>query len=128
MEMISKKYKYAVVGVSSNPEKYGHKVYRDFLENGYPTYPINPKLDVILGNEVYKSINDTPAKPDVVIFVVPPEVTLEVLREVQRIGITKVWMQPGSESIEAINFCLNNDIECIHDACIMIERKKLWMT
>ncbi|MBU0625936.1 CoA-binding protein [Patescibacteria group bacterium] len=32
-------------------------------------------------------------------------------------------MQPGSESDRAIAYCEMNGIECVHDACIMIDRK-----
>jgi len=34
-----------------------------------------------------------------------------------------VWMQPGSESEEAINFCRKNGIAVVHGVCVMIERK-----
>jgi len=35
-----------------------------------------------------------------------------------------VWMQPGSESETAINFCKENNMNVIHGVCVMIERKK----
>jgi len=57
--------------------------------------------------------------------VVPPEVTEMVLTEVKMLGIKKVWMQPGSESAHAIAYCKANGIECVHDACIMLERKQV---
>lgn len=122
--LINKNYKYAVVGVSQNPEKYGHKVFKDFTSAGYLAYPINPHEKEILGHIVYPNISEVPEKIDVAIFVVPPPVTLEVLKEVKELEIEHVWLQPGSESIEAVRFCEANDINCIHDACIMIERKK----
>jgi len=32
-------------------------------------------------------------------------------------------MQPWAQSDVAIEFCKKKNIECIHDACIMIQRK-----
>jgi predicted CoA-binding protein len=58
-----------------------------------------------------------------VIFVTQPKVTEKVLEEVKILGIKNVWLQPGAQSDEAIEFCKKNTIECIHDACIMIQRK-----
>lgn len=123
--MISKTDTYAVVGVSKSPEKYGHRVYKDLLDAGYHVYAINPKITKLFDKPVYPRISDISEGLDVVIFVVPPSVTEEVLKEVKSLGIRKVWFQPGSESPEAINFCINNNIEYTTDACIMIERKAI---
>lgn len=120
---IDKNNVYAVIGVSKNPEKYGHKVFKDLTSAGYDVYPVNPNETEILGHKVYTQLSDINEKIDVVIFVVPPNVTLEVLKEVNELGIKSVWFQPGSESPEAIEYCKINKIESIHDACIMIERK-----
>ncbi|MFT4305006.1 MAG: CoA-binding protein [Candidatus Woesearchaeota archaeon] len=35
--------------------------------------------------------------------------------------MNKVWMQPGSESEKAINFCKENNIEVIYNSCIMVK-------
>ena len=121
--MISKNNIYAVVGVSKNPEKYGHRVYKDLLDGGYRVYAIHPKLAMLFDKPVYPRISDTPEKLDVIIFVVPPNVTLQILEEVKLLGIKKVWFQPGSESPEVIDFCVKNNIDYVSDACIMIERK-----
>jgi predicted CoA-binding protein len=121
--LVNKNNKYAVIGVSKNPEKYGHRIYKDLTSAGYNVYPVNPNETELLGHKVYAQLSDINEKIDVVIFVVPPQVTVAVLNEVKDLGIKHVWLQPGSESPEAIEFCRKNKIDCIHDACIMIERK-----
>jgi len=122
--MINKKFLYAVVGASSNEEKYGYKVFKDLLDAGYKVLPIHPSEKEILGEEVYASLSDVKEKIDVVIFVTQPKVTEKVLEEVKILGIKNVWLQPGAQSDAAIQFCKKNHIECIHDACIMIQRTK----
>jgi len=122
-EFLDKKNVFAVVGVSKNPEKYGHMIYKDLKAAGYKVFPLNPNTEEVLGDKCYASLDNLPVKPDVVDVVVPPEITEKVVRECKRLGIGKVWMQPGSESGSAIAFCKDSDIEVLHGVCIMTERK-----
>jgi len=120
--MINKNFTYAIVGASNNPEKYGYKVLSDLRLVGYRAIPINPKEEEIQGVKAYKDIYAFDKKIDVVVFVVPPEVTRKILVDVLKLGIKKVWMQPGSESNESVEFCKRNGIDCIHNACIMLKK------
>ncbi|MEI6117733.1 MAG: CoA-binding protein [bacterium] len=122
--MINKNFLYAVVGASNNEEKYGYKVFKDLLDAGYKVLPIHPSEKEILGEKVYTNLSEVKEKIDVVIFVTQPKVTEKVLEEVKSLGIKNVWLQPGAQSDAAIQFCKKNTIECIHDACIMIQRIK----
>ena len=121
--MINKDFLYAVIGASNNKEKYGYKVFKDLLEWWYKVLPINPNEQEILGIQVSPTLSATEKKIDVVIFVTPPVVTEKVLEEVKQLKIGNVWMQPWAQSDAAIDFCKKNGIECVHDACIMIQRK-----
>ena len=55
---------------------------------------------------------------------VHPEITEKILEEVKKLGIKKVWMQPGSESEKAIEYCEKNGIDLIHNACVIIQNRK----
>ena len=121
--MIDKNFLYAVVGASNNKEKYGYKVFKDLLDAGYKVLPINPNEKEILGEKAYTTLSSVKKKISIVIFVTPPRVTENILEEVKTLGIKNVWLQPGAQSDAAIEFCKRNNIECIHDACIMIQRK-----
>lgn len=123
-KFLDKKNIFAVVGASRNPKKYGYQLYKDLKEAGYEVYPVNPKAEEILGDKCYPGLEYLPTKPDVVDIVVPPRITEEIVRTCKRLKITKIWMQPGSESEAAIKFCDNNNIEVVHSVCVMIERKK----
>jgi predicted CoA-binding protein len=121
---LDKKNVFAVVGASRNPKKYGYQVYRDLRHAGYSVYCVNPNVDEVLKDKCYPSLEALPIKPDVVDVVVPPKITEEVVRTCEKIGIMKVWMQPGSESGEAIRFCEENGIYVVYGVCVMIERAK----
>jgi len=122
LEFLNKKNVFAVVGASRNPKKYGHQVYKDLRKAGYRVYPVNPNADEILGDRCYPSIEDLPVKPDVVDIVVPPKITERVVKTCRKLGIRKVWMQPGSESEAAIKFCEENGMDVVHGVCVMVER------
>jgi hypothetical protein len=123
-DFLRKKNVFAVVGVSQNPEKYGHHVYKDLKEAGYVVYPVNPNLDEVLGDRCYHSLSELPERPDVVDTVVPPEVTEKIVAECKELGLERVWMQPGSESEKAIDFCSRNNIKVVHDVCVMVKRRE----
>jgi predicted CoA-binding protein len=115
---------FAVVGASRNPQKYGYQVYKDLKNGGYEVYPVNPNADVVLGDKCYSSLEHLPVKPNVVDVVVPPKVTEVVVKACKKLRITKVWMQPGSESEVALNFCKENGIDVVYGVCVMIERAR----
>jgi predicted CoA-binding protein len=123
-EFLDKRNIFAVIGASRDPQKYGFQVYRDLKSAGYQVYPINPSAEEILGDKCYPNLEMLPGKPDVVDVVVPPEVTEHVVETCKRLGITKVWMQPGSESEKAIRFCEENGVQTVHGVCVMIERAR----
>lgn len=123
-EFLDKRNILAVMGASRDPEKFGHQVYRDLKLGGYKVYPVNPNALRILDDLCYPSLESLPMRPDVVDSVVPPRVTEEMVKTCKQLGIGKVWMQPGSESERAIEFCKNNGIAVVYSLCIMEERRK----
>ncbi len=122
--MIDKNFTYAIVGASNNPEKYGYKVLMDLYGAGYKVVPINPKGGEIANLKVYKNLQEYAEKIDVAVFIVPPEIAESILPQVIVKGIKRVWFQPGSESQNSIKYCQENNLECIANACIMIEKSK----
>jgi len=123
-EMLNKKFTYAVVGASNNETKFGYQVLMDLHDAGYQVVPINLHEDKVMGLKAYHKISDYPGSFDVVVFVVPPAATEEVLKEVKQKGIKNVWMQPGAESEKALAYCKENRINCVNDDCIMVRRNK----
>ena len=120
---LNKNDRIAVIGVSDNPSKFGHKVYFDLISKGYQVYAVHPDEGEVLGFKRFKKLSDLPVVPDVVNIVTQPSITEAIVRECKELGIKKVWMQPGSESEEAIAFCRDNEIEALHSACIMVENQ-----
>ncbi len=114
---------WAVIGVSLDPEKYGNKVYFQLKKAGYTVYGVNPKLNEIEGEKIYPNLANLPVKPDAVSVVVPPKATEQVVKDCIDLGITRVWMQPGSENAEAIQNGEAHSIHVIHDQCVLIQTR-----
>lgn len=69
-------------------------------------YAVNNRdTTYIQEHKVYAKLDDLPVRIDVVIFVVPPEVTERLIPIVYDMGISHVWMQPGAQSAQAIALC-----------------------
>ncbi len=114
----------AVVGASKDPDKWGHRLYKYFKGYFKRVYPVNPNADVIDGDKAYSNLSDLPELPDVVDIVVPPEVARDVVREAIKVGVKRIWFQPGSEDEEAISLCLSSGMKVVWGLCLMTETMK----
>ena len=123
-KFLDKKNVFAVVGASRNPEKYGYQVFKELKEAGYEVYPVNPNSKKILGVPCYRDLEELPKNPDVVNIVIPPLISKKIVEKCKKLGISKIWFQPGSESQEVLLFCEKNNIFCIHNLCIILKNKK----
>jgi len=93
---------YAVVGASTNRDKYGNKCLRVYQQNELPVYPVNPVQEEIEGLKAYPSLSALPESVRGVSIITPPQVTEKIVEEAARLGIPYLWMQPGAESEKAL--------------------------
>lgn len=114
----------AVVGVSKSHKKWGRRIYEALKSAGFKTYPVNPTLGSINGEVCYPDLRSIPKKPDIVMTVVPPKITERIVEQCKKLGISRAWMQPGSESEEAIDFCKRSNIEVMAKACFVVDALK----
>jgi len=123
MEELAKEFmaqkRFALVGATSNTSKNGYRIFKNLSRRGYEVYPVNPGLEELEGVKCYHSLADIPVRVDVVDFVVPPQVTEAILKECKRLGLNRIWLQPGSENEAAIAFCHENKLKVVHDICVM---------
>jgi predicted CoA-binding protein len=88
----------AVIGASSNRQKFGNRAVRAFQQQGYTVIPINPHETSVEGLKAYASVLDVPGPVDMASFYVPPEIGERVIEEIAKKGIAEVWLNPGAES------------------------------
>lgn len=117
--ILENNHKEAVVGVSADAHKYGREVYDILLSKGFTVYPVNPKYPEIDSATCYQKLADIPETPDMVVAVVPPAVTHNVVKEAAQLGIKTIWMPPGTWDQTALELCQQHGIEEIHDICLV---------
>ncbi len=89
---------YAVVGASTDREKYGNKVLRCYQQHGREVFPVNPREAEVEGLPAYPGLAALPRLPRAVSIITPPAVSARVLEEAAALGIRHLWLQPGAES------------------------------
>jgi predicted CoA-binding protein len=93
----------AVLGASSDRNKFGNKAVRAFRDCGYQVYPINAKETVIEGFGAFPSLQAVPTRPDIVSVYLPPPVLLSLLPGLAAVGIVELWLNPGTDTPEVIS-------------------------
>jgi len=84
----------AIVGASPNPLARGYDYIRGFMEFGFEgdIFPINPKVDEILGLKVYPSIKDVPKTVDYVITCIPAPSVPQLVEECATKGVKVIQL------------------------------------
>ncbi|RME48154.1 MAG: CoA-binding protein [Deltaproteobacteria bacterium] len=117
--------KIAIVGVSDKPERPSHDVARFLQERGYRIYPVNPRLEEVLGEKCYPSLLDLPEPVEIVDVFRRPEAIMPVAEAAIEIGARLFWMQLGIRNEAAARKLSEAGIDVVMDRCIKIERMKL---
>lgn len=113
---------FAVIGASSNKNKFGYKVLSCYLQNGLKVTPVNPFEKSIQGINCLSKISELPTNIKSISIVTPPNITKNIVSDAITHGISSIWMQPGAEDDSAITECINNDINVIAKGpCILNE-------
>jgi acetyl coenzyme A synthetase (ADP forming)-like protein len=89
LEMFTNPKSVAVVGASPSPDKLGYAVLHNVIQYGYQghVFPINPKVDEILGLRAYPSVTAVPEPVEMAVIVVPAKAVASVLEECGEKGV-----------------------------------------
>lgn len=115
----------AIVGASNNRARASYFVasYLKGFEN-YRVYFVNPMIDELLGDPVYKSLADLPEKPDIVDVFRKPSDTPAVFAEAAAAGAKTVWLQLGIFNEEVGELGQKAGINVVMNRCIKIEHAR----
>jgi predicted CoA-binding protein len=92
----------AVIGASSNRDKFGNKALRAFARQGYTVIPINPTETEVEGVRAYPSVMDVPGTIDLATVYVPGAVGVRILDDLARKGVPEVWLNPGADDRQVV--------------------------
>ena len=110
----------AVVGASNAIDKFGNLACRELKTRGFGVFPVNPHESEICGERCYHTINELGDITDRLLIILPPDVTRQLVRNLDPEFVSYVWMQNGAESPEAIRICNAKGIKTIYGQCILM--------
>ncbi|MCJ1358973.1 MAG: hypothetical protein MMC33_008973 [Icmadophila ericetorum] len=102
---------FAVAGASQDTNKFGYKVLDWYTTHSLPATPLNPKTPFITLHSNNQSIPTVPSVSSLphpsetgLSIITPPAVTKKILQDAKDMGITAVWLQPGTFDDEVMAF------------------------
>ncbi|MDF1567996.1 MAG: CoA-binding protein [Spirochaetaceae bacterium] len=110
----------AVAGVSRKKDKFGSALYKELLGKGMDMVAVNPHMTSFMDLPCYPSVEALPENVEALITVVKPSTTLDLVKAAEAKGIRLIWMQQGSESDEAVEFCREAGLDFVHKECVLM--------
>jgi len=111
----------AILGASSDRNKFGNKSVRAHQAAGYRVFPINPKGGQIEGLDVYRSLADVPFEHfDRISIYLPPAIGMALLDEIACKPCDELWFNPGTDSPELLAAARQRGLEPI-SACSIVD-------
>ena len=108
LEKFFKAKSVAIVGVSKDPKKVGHVIFRNLLDANFhgKLFLVNPNAYEILNREVYKSLTEIREEVELAVIAVPAKKVLDVIKDCGKRKIKNVvvissgFKEIGNEKLE----------------------------
>ncbi|TRZ88039.1 MAG: CoA-binding protein [Streptomycetaceae bacterium] len=115
----------AIVGASDNPSRASYFVSTYLLSaSHYKLFFVNPNLETILGQKVYKSLEDIPEPIDIVDVFRKASDIPGVLDEAIAIKAKTFWMQLGISDGVSAERGVAAGLNVVQDRCLKIEHAR----
>jgi uncharacterized protein len=115
----------AVVGLSPKPHRDSNRVARYLLDRGYEVVPVYPRDETILGQKVYRRVQDVPGGLDLVDVFRRSEELAGVVDDALRARAPALWFQLGCVDEEAARRAVAAGVTVVMDRCVMVEHAAL---
>ncbi len=116
----------AVLGLSPDASKDSHRVAKYLQEAGYKIVPVYPKEETILGEKVYRSLEEIPFAVDMVdIFRKPAALDPIADACIRRGDVKYFWAQKGIVNNEAAEKAEKAGMKVVQNHCTMVEHRHL---
>jgi predicted CoA-binding protein len=120
IEQFVQEKRVAVAGVSRSGKKFGNTVAAELKQRGYQVFIVHPEAKEIDGDVCYPNLAALQGKVDSVVICVSPRQAASVIRDAAAAGITKVWLQQGAQSNEALAAAKEAGVTPITGKCILM--------
>lgn len=116
----------AVLGLSPDSSKDSYRVAQYLQSVGYTIIPVYPKEETILGEPVYRSLEEIPGKVDMVNIFRKPDALDAIADACIKRGDVKVfWAQKGIVNNEAAEKAKTAGMRVVQNHCSMVEHRMI---
>ena len=135
-EMLRSAKNIAVVGMSDKPWRASYNIGKYLAEHGYRVFPVNPRLQEVLGGACYADLDSAEAAAqaedagtagrgiDLVDVFRASEHVPAIVDDVIRLRIPYLWLQDEVMHSEAVARARAAGVKCVENDCIFREHAK----
>lgn len=117
----------AVLGLSPDSTKASYRVAQYLQSVGYTIIPVYPKEELILGEKVYRSLEEIPFAVDMVDIFRKPGALDAIVDVCKKRGDVKVfWAQIGIVNNEAAQRAKDTGMKVVQNHCSMVEHRRIY--
>lgn len=125
LEIMKKSTNVAIVGASDNPARASYFVSTYLMSSShFKLFFVNPRLETLLGQPVYKSLADIPEQIDIVDVFRKPADCMGILEEAIAIGAKTLWLQLGISVPEVAEKGSAAGLNVVMNRCLKIEHAR----
>jgi predicted CoA-binding protein len=122
-ELLARAKTIAVVGLSNDPMRPSYGVTAYMQSQGYRIIPVNPQLEMCMGEKAYASLLDVPEKIDIVNIFRRPEFVEEIVDQAIQLKAPAIWMQEDVIHEKAAQKARQAGIFVVMDRCILKDHR-----
>lgn len=112
-------YNVAVLGASSNQERYSYKAVMMLLEYGYKVFPVHPSQKPINGVKCHANLGAIGEKVDTITVYLGEKNSTPLIDDIIDIKPRRVILNPGAENEDLKQKCEAAEIE-VMEACTLV--------
>ncbi len=114
-----------VVGLSPKPHRDSHRVAHYLLERGYEIVPVYPREQAILGQRVFRRVQDVPGPVELVDVFRRSEELPGVIDDVLAARAGALWLQLGCIDPAGALRAQDAGATVVMDRCVMVDHARL---
>ena len=113
------------MGFSPKPHRDSHRVARYLLDRGYEVIPVYPREEKILGQPVYRRVQDVPAPVDLVDVFRRSDDLPSVFADAFAAKAPALWFQLGCIDYDEALRAQAQGTLVVMDRCLMVDHARL---
>ena len=115
----------AVVGLSPKPHRDSHRVAKYMQDRGYVIFPVYPREEEILGQKVYRRVQDIPGGVDLVDVFRRSDELPETFTDAIAAKAPAIWTQYGCVDEDGARRAEKTGALVVMDRCLMVDHASL---